>query len=177
MPYVKISDPNIIDISAWHQVINVINQHSDSISSITNNFGIEGSSTIDWNGESDYVNQYDPGSQKTLYGRNKVVTANLTPAPDSYNKVFYGSVSFVSSSGSTKFAQAPNVVASIRFNHSSIDTLKDKSHNIILNVFAVTDTGFSYRLTRANSNPDSATPVVDPFDTDCFITWTAIGPK
>ena len=38
MAYIKISDPNIIDLSAWHQVINVVNQHSDSITAITNNF-------------------------------------------------------------------------------------------------------------------------------------------
>ena len=51
MPYVKISDPNIIDLAAWHQVINVINQHSDTLSAITNNFGIQGTTVTDWNGE------------------------------------------------------------------------------------------------------------------------------
>ena len=39
MPYVKISDPSIIDLAAWHNVITVVNQHDDLLTAITNNYG------------------------------------------------------------------------------------------------------------------------------------------
>ena len=45
MSYVKISDPAVIDLAAWHQVISVVNQHSDTITAITNNFGANQSYT------------------------------------------------------------------------------------------------------------------------------------
>ena len=47
MAYVKISDPNIIDIAAWQQMVNVVNQHTDSITAITNNFNGVGSTATD----------------------------------------------------------------------------------------------------------------------------------
>jgi hypothetical protein len=72
MPYIKISDPNIIDLAAWHQVINVINQHSDSITAITNNFGAQGTGAADWNSSKDVASEFDPGSQRIVYGRTKV---------------------------------------------------------------------------------------------------------
>ena len=98
MAYIKISDPNVIDLAAWQQVINVVNQHSDSITAITNNFGIQGTGETNWNGESDLSHEYDPGSQKIVYGKNKFdptssqITSTL--ASNNVKYVYYGSVVF-----------------------------------------------------------------------------------
>jgi hypothetical protein len=84
MPYIKISDPNIIDLSSWHQVINVVNQHSDSITAITNNFGAQGTGTTDWDSSADYAHEFDAGSQKIIYGRTKVTFSAMGVIGDIY---------------------------------------------------------------------------------------------
>jgi hypothetical protein len=174
MPYVKISDPNVIDLAAWHQVINVVNQHSDSISSITNNLGGESPETVDWNGENNFVHEFDPGSQKILYGRYKLDTAALSSTePD--DQIFYGDIPFTSN-GVGAFAARPIVTATIQFGHSSISALDDKSHDIIFNLFHVTDTQFSFRVTRAISEPDGTNPP-DPLTGSFYLNWVATGPK
>ena len=86
MAYVKISDPNIIDLAAWHQLINVVNQHSDSITAITNNFGTAGN--VDWT-SSAYSHQYDPGSQAIIFGR---ATSTSSDTPSS--NIYYNTISY-----------------------------------------------------------------------------------
>jgi hypothetical protein len=176
MPYVKISDPNVIDLAAWHQVINVVNQHSDSLSSITNNFGVQGTGTIDWNGENDYVNQFDPGSQKILYGRTKLTIADLSTLSETGNHIFYGETSFIDQSGTTAFSAKPIITATIQFGSQTVSAINDTNHNVIFNLFGVTDSKFSFRITRANSNPAGAnttTPLTGYF----YLNWVATGPR
>ena len=174
MPYVKISDPNVIDLAAWHQVINVVNQHSDSISSITNNLGGESTETIEWNSENNFVNIFDPGSQKILYGRTKLITGELS-STESDDQIFYGEIAFAAN-GQTKFSARPIVTGTIQFGHSSIGALDDTNHNVIFNIFAVTDTKFSFRITRAISEPDGTNPP-DPLTGYFYLNWVATGPK
>lgn len=172
MPYVKISDPNIIDLGAWQQVINVVNQHSDSISSITNNFGVQGSGTVDWNGDNDVVHEYNPGPQKMLYGTTKIDTADA--ASNTGDQIFYGDISFIDGvSGTTAFSAKPIVTGTIRFGHSSFGALDDTNHNIIFNVFHVTDSQFSFRVTRATSTNADPDPLTGYF----YLNWQATGPK
>lgn len=173
MPYVKISDPNVIDLAAWHQVINVVNQHSDSISSITNNLGGSAPVVVDWNGENDFVHQFDPGSQKILYGRHKLITDYMSDIYD--NQIFYGSVTFVDD-GATAFSSRPIVTATIQFGHTTIEALDDSNHNIILNLFNITGSQFKFRVTRAISDMDDPTPP-PPLSGSFYLNWTATGPK
>ena len=174
MPYVKISDPNIIDLAAWHQVINVVNQQSDSINSITNNFGVQGSGTTDWNADNDVVHEYNPGPQKMLYGRTKIDTGTGGASSTTGDQIFYGDISFVDGvSGTTAFSARPIVMGTIQFGHSSISALDDTNHNIILNVFHVTDSQFSFRVTRATSTNADPDPLTGYF----YLNWQAIGPK
>lgn len=174
MPYVKISDPNVIDLAAWHQVINVVNQHSDSISSITNNLGGESPEVVDWNGENNFVHEFDPGSQKILYGRYRINSEDLSSTePD--DQVLYGSITFVANT-ETAFQARPIVTATIQFGHSSIGALGNKSHDIIFNLFNVTSTGFQFRVTRAISDPTGANPP-DRLTGSFYLNWTATGPK
>jgi hypothetical protein len=147
MPYVKISDPQVIDLAAWHQVINVVNQHSDSISSITNNLGGSLPEAIDFNGESDFVNSFDPGAQKILYGRTKLSIGDLSPV-DATNHIYYGNIDFAEN-GQSSFGARPIITASIQFGHTSIGDLENKNYDIIFIVFAVTKERFSFRVNRA----------------------------
>lgn len=175
MPYVKISDPNIIDLSAWHQVVNVVNQHSDSINNLTNNFGVQGSGVVDWNGASDIVHEYSLGPQKILYGRKDIQTSGTSKASNINNdQIFYGEIEFADgTSGTTAFSSRPIVTASIQFGHSDINLLDDKNHNIVFNLWGVTESKFGFRVTRATSTEAVPSPLTGHF----YLNWTAIGPK
>lgn len=175
MPYVKISDPNVIDLAAWHQVINVVNQHSDSISSITNNLGGDSPEPVDWNGENNYVHEFDPGAQKILYGRTKLETSLMSSFTTTDDQIFYGDIDFTANNNYA-FKAKPIVTATIQFGHQSMDNLEDTNHNVIFNIFGVTDSKFSYRVTRAISEPDGVNPP-DPLTGYFYLNWVATGPK
>lgn len=172
MPYVKISDPNIIDLSAWHQVVNVVNQHSDSINAITNNFGVQGTGIPNWNGDNNLSHEYSLGSQKMLYGREKLDTTVMSYKNN--KQYFYGDIAYADSvTGTTAFAARPIVTATIQFGHNSIDDLLGTNHNPIVTIFNVTQSQFSFRVTRATSTASSPNPLTGYF----YLNWTAIGPK
>jgi hypothetical protein len=178
MPYVKISDPQVIDLAAWHQVINVVNQHSDSISSITNNLGGSVPEALDFNGENNFVNQFDPGAQKILYGRTKLNSDVMSSI--SNDQIYYGDIDFAVN-GNTAFAARPIVTATIQFGHASIAALDDKHYDFIFNIFAVTASKFSFRVNRAIAEPDNTnaatrTPPILP-NTTFYLNWSATGPK
>jgi hypothetical protein len=167
MAYVKISDPSIIDLSAWHQVINVVNQHSDSIDAITNNFGV-GSTTPDWNA-TDYTHAYQPGSQQILYGRAKITVSDTNDGTH-----WYKSVTFSDTSGITAFSAQPVVTATI-FAGSTSNPVSNSDDDIAVSVYNVTATGFKYRLVRTNANGTTAHPKA--ITGTVYVNWTAIGPR
>lgn len=176
MPYVKISDPQVIDLAAWHQVINVVNQHSDSISSITNNLGGSVPETLDFNGENNFVNQFDPGAQKILYGRTKLNSAVMSSI--SNDQIYYGDIDFAVN-GNTAFAARPIVTATIQFGHASIAALDDSHYDFIFNIFAVTPTKFSFRVNRAIAEPNNTNAATRPstINSSFYLNWSATGPK
>jgi hypothetical protein len=164
--YIKISDPSIIDLAAWQQVINVVNQHSDSITAITNNFG----ATSDYSADNT-SHIYDPGSQSLIYGRAQ---ASLTASNSDYS----GSVTFANAtSGINSFSQAPIVTATMyAYNISN-------NEDVILSVYNVTASGFSYRLYRARgglatvASPKTTLTTVPDTSHTFWINWVAVGPK
>ena len=175
MSYIKISDPNIIDLAAWHQVINVINQHSDSITAITNNFGAQGTGVTSWDGDADIFHQYDPGSQKILYGRTRVDvvdTPGYTAAAHTTDKdIFYGDIVFKDdASGTTSFNGRPIVTATVQFGN---ETISRTDAGIVCTTYNQQATGFSYRVRDAKSDVGSVIELAGHF----YINWMAIGPK
>lgn len=172
MPYVKISDPNIIDVAAWHQVINVVNQHSDSINAITNNFGVQGTGVVSWNSDSDVVHEFNPGAQKILYGKVKINTAEAEQINN--DQIFHGEVTFDSSdAGTGAFNANPIVTGSLQFGGQTIEIVDDTNHNAVMNIFGVSSDGFKYRVTRATSTSAKPVPLTGYF----YLCWTAIGPR
>jgi hypothetical protein len=175
MPYIKISDPNTIDLAAWHQVITVVNQHSDSINAITNNFGVQGTGSVDWNGSEDFTYEYDPGSQKMIYGRTKIDTrdgAGKTPSTTG-DHVFYTDIIYANSdSGTASFSARPVITATARF--GSNDTPPSTTDaNVVVTVIAVTEEKFTVRVTDARSTITTPISLEGYF----YINWVAVGPK
>lgn len=180
MPYIKISDPNIIDLAAWHQVINVINQHSDSISAITNNFGIQGSGATDWSGETEICEEFNSGSQKILYGKYRIDTTGPNKASSMNNDLmFYAEIEFANEvSGSKGFKEKPIVTATAASPREDVSTMYNTNAELICTVIGVTKDSFFVRVVRAR---EIDTPTVINANTKpeswFNINWTAIGPK
>ena len=173
MAYIKISDPNVIDLAAWQQVINVVNQHSDSITAITNNFGTQGLGETNWNGDYDLSHEYDPGSQKIVYGKNKfdTATASFISSSDNKKHIYYGEIEFADAvSGATSFDASPIVTATAQFSNQTVST---SNANAVVTVTGVTESGFTYRVTNARSTTTAGIPLTGFF----YINWMAIGPK
>lgn len=171
MPYIKISDPNIIDLAAWHQVINVVNQHSDSITAITNNFGAKGTGYTDWNGELDVSQQYDPGSQKMIFGRYRLntTTANSTTG----DHMYYAEIDMTNkSTGTTAFSAKPIITATAQFG-STASPPPISNANIVCTVINVQEDKFTIRVVNARSTTATPVPLTGYFN----ISWMAIGPK
>lgn len=172
MPYIKISDPNIIDLAAWHQVINVINQHSDSITAITNNFGAQGSGNTDWNGASDIAHEYDPGSQKIVYGKTKIVIDNTSSTTGDH--MYYADIDLVNAvSGSTAFSAKPIITATATFGSTANNPPPTSNANIVCTVVAVQEDQFTIRLVNARSTTTTPVKLTGTF----YISWMAIGPR
>jgi hypothetical protein len=171
MSYVKISDPSIIDLAAWHQVITVVNQHSDSLTSITNNFGQGG--TPDWT-QPTYSHQYDPGSQAIIFGRAQILANDVDRTPDS--SAYWGTVSFAdSTSGAGSFASIPVVTATVYPGNTSGADSTTVNDDIIISVYNIKQNQFSFRLHRANptTNDNKSSLLSEAV----WVNWIAIGPK
>jgi hypothetical protein len=102
MAYIKISDPKIIDLPTIHQIINVVNQHSDNISALTNNFGSVLSGATTTGATTEY--QYDMSSQQILYGITKFTSAAATW--NSSDNTYTINASFVLPFGATPIVTA-----------------------------------------------------------------------
>ena len=157
MPYIKISDPSVIDIAAWHQVINVVNQHSDSINALTNNFGVA-KAVPDYSAEN-YSYQYDPGSQKIIYGR-----AKITPTQAENNGTeWYGTITFSDDFGATP------IVTATSYSGNTSNAVSTANDDVIVSVYNVSSTGFKYRIFRSGTTKLPAGTV--------YINWIAVGPQ
>jgi hypothetical protein len=187
MPYIKISDPNIIDIAAWQQVINVINQHSDTLSAITNNFGLQGSGTTDWNGETEIYEEFNSGSQKILYGKVRIDTRTLVnddanPNKDSSlnsDRMFYQKIDFDGGdTGTSSFSARPIITVTAALVGTTVIT---RNSGLVCTVIAVNDKDFTVRIVKTKEFSDDVaqtSTVSDPKPTSIFeLNWIAIGPK
>ena len=156
MPYVKIPDPSIIDLAAWNQVISVVNQHSDSIAALTNDFGTNYEPV--WDTDDNYSVQFDATSQKIVYGRAmlKSTDTNLN------EKTWYEAVTF-----SSPFSNIPIVTATVLLGNSEGVTAGKYPESIVA-VYRVNADGFNYRV-RLNE------PLLA--DKNIWINWMAIGPR
>lgn len=178
MGYVKISDPNILDIAAWQQLINVVNQHSDSITALTNSFNGTSGAAADW-GSTTWSHVWDPGSQAIVYGKvkftigsNGSVTAPASGVSySSTGDVYYGDASFSDPNISSvfQFSSAPAITATITTQNASGTTGYPTTNTAaIITTSNIGTSGFSWRVTSASSQKLSG---------QITVYWTAIGPR
>lgn len=176
MPYIKISDPNIIDLAAWQQVINVVNQHSDSITAITNNFGSQAAGVSDWNSANDIVHEFDPGSQKILYGKTKI-----DPTVGSVNDdhmLFLEIDMTPESSGASAFSAKPVITATATFGSTlNPPTANNLRESVICTISAVSEDKFIVRVVNSRSTLTKPVPLFTGSNQFFYISWMAIGPK
>ena len=182
MPYIKISDPNIIDLSAWQQVINVVNQHSDTLSAITNNFGLQGSVAPDWNGEKEIYEEFNSGSQKMIYGKIRIdTTGDNKDSMLHSDNMFYQKVEFNNvDSGVAGFSAKPIVLLTPAIAGTGTTTVSSRNAGLVCTVTQTTPEFFYARVIKSreflDNEPGSSTNAPKPnrsFD----INWIAIGPK
>lgn len=180
MPYVKISDPNIIDLAAWQQVINVINQHSDTLSAITNNFGMQGSGTTNWNDEKEIYEEFNLGSQKIIYGKFTIDTraGDNQDSSRNNNRMFYREIDFDNANTATaSFSAKPVITVSAQLPGS--DNTVDRNVGLVCTVIALTEKKFSVRIINTRElTAEAGSPLNDPKPVFYFhVNWIAIGPK
>lgn len=176
MAYIQISDPNIIDLAAWHQVINVVNQHSDSIDAITNNFGQN--TVTDWAADQ-IAHLFDPGSQAIIYGRTLIHTVSQTsesnnvtlPSGHGVGKLLYGTVSFTDSG--VTFSQTPTVLVTCNSGNVGSGSPGTQNQFALASVYTPGTSGFGYRITIPNSLVSTGAQ----FAGDIYLNWIAIGPR
>lgn len=173
MGYVKISDPNIIDLNAMHNIINVVNQHSDTLNNLTNNYGANNPATVNYNA-SDLQHVFDTGSQMIIYGRatfdasssvNTVKASSYSPA----GKVYYKDVTFSDgSNGIPAFTiSTPIILLTLHAGNTS-DQVANFAADAVANVYNVTSTSFKIRMFMQESITGTG---------KVYINWAAIGPK
>lgn len=179
MAYIKISDPSVVDLAAWHQVINVVNQHSDTLNAVTSNFGATPTGTVVWDA-TDNAHEYNAVSHKIVFGRANASVV-LTPTDrhtpyDSASSSYYGNIKFADvASGSTNFSAEPIITATAYSGSGgsgSASYISNANNDVIISVYNVSVSGFNYRLYRAKSNTTST-----PITGDVHINWMAIGPR
>lgn len=172
MSYIKISDPNIIDLAAWHQVVNVVNQLTDTVNAVSNNTNITGNP--DWNAT--YSHQFDFGSQNITFGRRFIKQGDLTTASESTNhKLLFGSITFASNVGASSFGGTPIVTATVLSGNtgSGVTQPSDANEDAIVTVYNVSGTGFSFRIYK----PSGLWNATANLGTQLYMNWIAIGPK
>ncbi len=170
MSYVKISDPSIVDLAAWQQVINVVNQHSDSIALLTNNFG---ASNITDFSQSSWESTYDPGSQIIEFGRVKVNYNDLQTPRTEGEGISYR----IGQSFNTPFTTIPSVTATGQSSATS-----QTNDDIIITVLNVTTSDFVINIVKpaVPSGISGTTGIKNltglPISGYTYVSWVAIGP-
>ena len=168
MGYVKISDPNIIDLNAIHNIINVVNQHSDTLNSLTNNFGASNTSPVSYNTSNSLERLFDTGSQMVIYGRSMfddsfTPTTSTSPA----GKIYYQKVTMSSSdNGIPAFSASPMIFLTIHTGNSA--TVTNLFADARVNVYSPSSSNFSIRLFLQESIASGQ---------KIYVNWMAIGPK
>ena len=158
---VKITNPNIIDLAAWQEVINEINFVSDKVDNLVTNYGTGSPNDSDWTGNATREHEFNLGSQRIVSGRYR-----FESTPEYYDdstKAFYGPIAF-----GTAFASKPIITATIEFGNQTLPT-NAANRNVVLVIFDADTSGFHYKMVNAGSTTT--------LDGDFYINWIAIGPR
>jgi hypothetical protein len=158
---VKITNPNIIDLAAWQEVVNEINTVSDKVDSIVTTYGTGSPNDSDWTRGATREHEFNLGSQRIVSGRYRFVSAD--EEYDADTKAFYGPIAF-----GTAFAAEPIITATIEFGNPDLP-INPANRGAALVIYNGSSSGFHYKLI----NSGSTTKLGGSF----YINWMAIGPR
>lgn len=160
---VEISNPNILDLAEWMQVVNEVNTLSRRVDAIITNSGAVSTGSVDWNSSKKYSQEFNLGAHKITFGKVDCVVANETTT----GYFVSGDVLFADLNvGNSAFSGKPIITATIQFGNT---TLPEQNDDLVITIFNASSTGFSYRVMNAGSH----TVPSGHF----YINWIAIGPK
>lgn len=157
---IYLSNPNILDVTEWQKVVSEITNLSARIDAITTSQGAQKKSPTDWNAQTTFSEQFNVGSHKILFGKERITIADLSKTGNLYE----GDIVFADTD-TTAFAAKPIITATIQFGNTS---LPQNNTNVVVTVFNPSSTGFNYRLTNAGTS----TALSGAF----YLNWIAIGP-
>lgn len=163
MPHVKITNPDIIDLAAWQQVINVVNTHDDQLTQLTNNFGLAYSPS----GPSDnWTTPYDSGSQIIIYGRAKLDSSDSNTTQTTGIDAGFGAMTILEKtiSFNQTFSSNPIVTATPIVGGAGSSGYNQR-YDAVVTIESITTTEFIVRIANL------------PSGTYCQFNWIAIGPK
>lgn len=170
MGYVKISDPNIIDLNAIHNIINVVNQHSDTLNLLTNNLGANATGNVNYSA-TDLQHLFDTGSQMIIYGRSSIdVNSEMITSTSPAGKIYSKSVTFAGgTTGLPPFTTTnPLVFLTLHTGNNSAGTVTSTFADAVANAWNVTSSTFNIRLFMKESISGSQ---------KIYVNWMVIGPK
>jgi len=156
---VEITNPNIIDLAAWQQVVNEINYVSDRVDNLITNYGAGSSGDKEWAGFSTTTHEFNLGTQKIITGRYRFVHTD----EEFDGNLFYGPISY-----GTAFSSKPIITATIEYSNPALPK-NPANTNVVLAIYDADTSGFSYRMINAGSS----TKLAGTF----YINWMAIGPR
>jgi hypothetical protein len=167
MGYVKISDPNIIDLNAMHNIINVVNQHSDTLNTLTNNVGQANATPQTYTGnEIDVL--FDSSSQMIIYGRAQFTSADDHITYKTTGRIYHQQVNFSNDTkGIPSFTtSSPIILVSIHTANSA--DVSSTFADATANVYSPSASSFKIRLVMAEAIGANQT---------VYVNWVALGPK
>lgn len=161
MTWVKVPDPNIIDLAAWQSLISTVNQHGDSLASILNEYSVGWTPTTEPDGGWKAI--YDIGTQKIEYGKVKLSYAsNLNASTQAGKYAYIEEVVFPAA-----FSETPAIIVS---NSSSNTDGSTYASTWIVTTFDHSQTGFKVRLTASDNSELTG-------NWNILASWIAIGPN
>jgi hypothetical protein len=172
MGYVKISDPNIIDLNALHNIINVVNQHSDTLNTLTNNFGATNNTTSNYVA-TDSQHLFDPASQMIVYGRASFQASDgstqsaTSTAPAGH--IYYKTVTFsATGNGIPSFATtSPSVFLTTNYGNTTPGSVSSTMPDVIADAYNISATSFTIRLWSSQAISTNK----------IYVNWMVMGPK
>jgi hypothetical protein len=159
MAYVKIDNPEIIDMASIQKIIDVINDHSDYLNVLVNRFGAD--YIPDWLAD-DLQSDFDLATSNIVFGKVKLDPSETDHVGDSNGNTYYRTT-FPFETGVT-FSQIPRVIVS----HDNTDGTIGGQLDIVVSTHNVTTTGFTVRAYKPDGSAATA-PII--------VNFIAIGPR
>lgn len=159
MAYVKIDNPEIIDMASIQKIIDVINDHSDYLNVLVNRFGAD--YIPDWLAD-DIQSDFDLATSNIVFGKIKLNPDNEDHVGDSNGDPYYRRT--YNFETGVIFSKAPRVIVS----HDNTDGTIGGQLDIVVSTHNVTTTGFTVRACKPDGSAASA-PII--------VNFIAIGPR